>query len=107
MNAPAPSSSTSPKNASATTIAAFPELALTADGTVLILPYQEALEQFVQFPISEDSDILPDEVCEDYDEDLLLSNVAVYDSIGGREGFRLRSELTEERYWKFVVAALL
>jgi len=33
--------------------------------------------------------------------------VAVYDSIGGREGFRLKPELTEERYWKLVVAALL
>lgn len=107
MNAPAPSSSTPAKIASATTIAAFPELALTADGTVLLLPYQEALEQFVQFPISYDSDILPSEVCEDYDEDLLLSNVVVYDSIGGREGFRLKPELTEERYWKLVVAALL
>lgn len=84
----------------------FPELALTADGTVLILPYQEALEQFIQNPISDqDGDLLPDEVCEDYDEDLLLSNVAVYDSLGGREGFRLRSELTEARYWELVEAA--
>lgn len=85
----------------------FPELALSADSTVLLLPYQEALEQFVQFPISEaDGDLLPDEVCEDYDEDLLLSNVAVYDSIGGREGFRLRPELTEARYWELVDAAI-
>lgn len=94
MNAPAPLPTVG-----------FPELALTADGTVLILPYQEALEQFVQDPISDEEDLLPDEVCEDYDEDLLLSNVAVYDSIGGREGFRLRSELTEKRYWELVEAA--
>jgi len=107
MNAPAPSSSTPAKTASATPAVAFPELALTADGTVLILPYQGALEQFVQFPISDDADILPDEVCEDYDEDLLLSNVAIYDSIGGQEGFRLRPELTQERYWQLVNDGLL
>jgi len=104
MNAPAPSTDSS-KNTSATPTVAFPELALTADGTLLILPLQEALEQFIQFPISDQEDLLPDEVCEDYDEDLLLSNVAVYDSIGGREGFRLKAELTQERYWKLVDAA--
>lgn len=84
---------------------AFPELALTADGDVLILSYEAALEQFVYEPISQELGHGFAEIPVTYDDDLILSNVAVYDSISGREGFRLRQDITEERYWQLVESA--
>jgi len=84
---------------------AFPELALTADDDVLILSYKDALEQFVYEPISQELGYDFAEIPVTYDDDLILSNVAIYDSINGREGFRLRQDITEERYWQLVEAA--
>lgn len=84
---------------------AFPELALNADGDVLILDLDQAVEQFILEPISWELDLPTDEIADVYDGDILFSNIAVYGSINGREGFRLRSELTEERYWQLVESA--
>jgi len=63
-----------------------------------------ALEEFVIAPVADRFGLTGEEVEGHYDTELIFQSVTEYDSINGREGFRLRSDLTEDGYWSAVAA---
>lgn len=61
-----------------------------------------ALTNLVIAPIADRFGVAGEEVEAAYDTALLFSAVTEYDSINGREGFRLRSDLAPGAFWDMV-----
>lgn len=62
-----------------------------------------ALQEFIVVPMADKLGLTGEEIEARYDVELIFSVLTEYDSIGGREGFRLRAE-AEDNFW-IVVAA--
>ena len=73
------------------------------DGDIKLFhdPYL-ALAEFVTTPIADHFGITGEELEATFDIEHILYAVTEYDSINGREGRRLRAEMTDERYWATV-----
>lgn len=61
-----------------------------------------ALQTFVIAPIADRFGLKGEDVEENYDLDLIFSSTVSYDSINGRQGFRVREDMTEERFFAIV-----
>lgn len=75
----------------------------TGEVRVFVDPYL-ALDEFIVAPIADRYGITAEEVKERFDLELIFSNLTEYDSINGREGYRLRTDLSEERVQAIVEA---
>lgn len=73
------------------------------DGSLRVIldPYN-AVREFVTVPLADRFGITGEEAEETYALDEIFRSVAEYDSINGREGWRLRGDMTDERYWATV-----
>lgn len=63
-----------------------------------------ALNEFVIVPIADGRGITGEEVERLYDTELIFSVVTEYDSINGREGFRLRRDIDTDDFWTIVAS---
>ncbi len=61
-----------------------------------------ALQEFVITPIADRMGITGEEVEARYDAELIFFVATEYDSISGREGFRLRRDIDTDRFWELV-----
>jgi len=73
------------------------------DGTpkVHFDPYN-AVAEFVTTPIADRFGLTGEEVEESFEVDAIFRSVTEYGRIDGREGHRLRGDMTDERYWATV-----
>lgn len=84
----------------------LPGFATDSNGTIRVFSDPIlALQTFVIAPIADREGIKGEQVEEDYDLDLIFSAIVNYDSINGREGFRVREDMTEERFFAIVADA--
>lgn len=67
-----------------------------------LLPAFLAMETLVVEPIAERMGILPNDVSNEYDLDFIFVQVATFDSINGKEGFRTNLEVSENEFWEIV-----
>jgi len=79
----------------------------TQDNVKLYDDYETALNEFVITPLSDAFGLTGEDVQADYDVELIFDSVTTYDSINGREGFRIARDLTEEAYLRTVEAQRL
>ena len=63
-----------------------------------------ALQEYVIAPVADRMGITAEEVASRYDVELLFSVVTEYDSINGREGYLLRRDMDESRFWDSVAS---
>lgn len=62
-----------------------------------------ALQEFIVVPMADKLGIPGEEIEVRYDVELIFSVLTEYDSINGREGFRLRAD-AEDNFWTVVAA---
>lgn len=67
-----------------------------------LLPAFLAMETLVVEPIAERMGVLPNDVGNEYDLDFIFVQVATFDSINGKEGFRPNLEVSEDEFWEIV-----
>ena len=90
-------------NTTATAEIELPGFATESNGTIRVFSDPIlALQTFVIAPIADREGIKGEQVEEDYDLDLIFSATVSYDSINGREGFRVREDMTEDRFFAIV-----
>lgn len=69
---------------------------------ITLLPAFLAMETLVVDPIADQMGILPNDVSNEYNLDFIFVQVATFDSINGKEGFRPNIEVSEDEFWEIV-----